>query len=237
MRTSVLACLGGGAGVVEGGAGVSALFGLDDRDVGALGPDLQLLDGGGAEGVGGAEQDGAALGAEEGGELAGGGGLAGAVDADHHDDFGGRGGMVDGLSYAVEDLLQLGFEELLELVAALDAGAESALAKVFEDEGGGGAADVGGEQDGFEAGEGGLVDLAGEGDDGADGLGEGLAGAGDRLLHAVEEAALLLGRFGGGRSLRGGGGLVGLLLGFVAFAEERKCHADASLAMARDWAA
>ena len=56
------------------------------------------------------------------------------------------------------------------------------------------------EQDGFEVGEGGLVDLAGEGDDGADGLGEGLAGAGDRLLHAVEEAALLLGWFGGGRS-------------------------------------
>ncbi|MEO6910556.1 MAG: hypothetical protein ABI158_06505, partial [Edaphobacter sp.] len=34
------------------------------------------------------------------------------------------------------------------------------------------------------------------------------------------------------RSFRGGGGLVGLLLGFVAFAEERKCHAGASLAMA-----
>ncbi len=32
--------LGGGAGVVECGRGVSALFGLDDRDVGALGPDF-----------------------------------------------------------------------------------------------------------------------------------------------------------------------------------------------------
>ena len=52
------------------------------------------------------------------------------------------------------------------------------------------------------------VDLAGEGDDGADGLGEGLAGARDRLLHAVEEAEL--GSAGGMVSARGAGsGTVG----------------------------
>ena len=56
-----------------------------------------------------------------------------------------------------------------------------------------GAADVGGEEEGLEADEGGFVDLAGEGDDGGDGFGEGLAGAGDRLLHAVEEAAFSCG--------------------------------------------
>ncbi len=56
-----VAGLGGGAGVVERGGGVAALFGFDDLDVGALGPDFELLDGGGAEGVGGAEEDGAAL--------------------------------------------------------------------------------------------------------------------------------------------------------------------------------
>ena len=78
---------GGGGGVEEGGGGVAALAGLDDVDAGAGGPDFKLLDGGGAEGVGCAEQDGAALGAIKRGELAGGGGLAGAVDADHHDDF------------------------------------------------------------------------------------------------------------------------------------------------------
>ncbi len=61
IRTLRVAGLGGGAGVVERGGGVAALFGLDDLDVGALGPDFELLDGGGAEGVGGAEQDGAAL--------------------------------------------------------------------------------------------------------------------------------------------------------------------------------
>src|SRR6185437_12494579 len=150
------------------------------------------------------------------------------VDPDHHDDFGWRGGMLDGMRYAVEDLLQLGFEELLELGAALDAGAEGALAQVFDDDGGGGCAEIGAEQNGFEPDEGGFVDLAGEGDDRADGLGERLASASDRLLHAVEEAALLLCGFG--RSFRRGGGLVGLLFRFVAFAEERECHADASLA-------
>jgi len=36
------------------------LVGFDDLNVGALGPDFELFDGGGAEGVGGAEQDGAA---------------------------------------------------------------------------------------------------------------------------------------------------------------------------------
>ena len=39
---------GGGAGVVERGGGIAALAGLDDLDAGALGPDLKLLDGGGA---------------------------------------------------------------------------------------------------------------------------------------------------------------------------------------------
>ena len=96
--------------------------------------------------------------------------------------------------------LSSGFEELLEFGAALDAGAEGALAEVLHDDGCGGAADVGGEEERLEAGEGGFVDFAGEGDDGADGLGEGLAGAGDRLLHAVEEAelrgGLRVGRFG-----------------------------------------
>ncbi len=48
---------------------------------------LQLLDGGGAEGVAGGEHHGFALAAEALGELADGGGLAGAVDADEEDDL------------------------------------------------------------------------------------------------------------------------------------------------------
>jgi len=189
------------------------LLGFDDVDVGAAGPDFELLDGCGAEGVGCAEEDGSALCGEEGGELAGGGGFSGAVDADHHDDFWRCGGVCDGAGYAVEDLLELGFEETVEFVAALDAYAECSLTKVFHHEGGGGSAEVGGEEERFEVGEGGLVDLAGEGDDGADGFGEGLPGAGDRLLHAVEEAAAGLLRLG-----------IGLVRFGGALAEEGESH-------------
>ena len=87
---------GGGAGVVEGGRGVATLLGFDDLDAGALGPDFELLDGGGAEGVGGAEQHATVLGGEVRGELARGGGFAGAVDPDHHDDFRARLRVIDG---------------------------------------------------------------------------------------------------------------------------------------------
>ena len=127
--------------------------------------------------------------------------------------------MTDGAGYAVEDLFELGFQELLEFVAALDADAEGALAEVFHDEGSGGSSEVGGEKERFEVEQGRLVDLAGEGDDGADGLGEGLASAGDRLLHAVEEAALRLLRFRGG----------GLVRFCGAFAEDGEGHAGSSL--------
>ncbi len=131
-----------------------------------------------------------------------------------------------GAGDAVEDGLELELEQALELGAAFDAVAEAALAEVFDDLRGGGGADVGGEQDGVEVGERGGVDLAGEGDDGADGLGEGLAGAGDRLLHAVEEAELGgvrgrvgLGCWGGGRL--GDGGRFGF---GGALAEEGEGH-------------
>ena len=112
----------------------------------------------------------------------------------------------------VEDVLELELEERFELGAGLDAFTEGALAKVFEDDLRGGGAYVGGEEQGFERIEGGLVDLAGEGDNGVEGLGEGLAGAGDGLPHAVEEA-----RFGRTfrrreRGWRRGGERLGALL-------------------------
>jgi len=77
--------------------------------------------------------------------------------------------------------------------------AERAVAEAGDDLGSGDGSDVGGEEDELEVFEGGFIDFAGEGDDGADGLGEGLTGAGDRLLHAVEEAAGFCGCFGGCR--------------------------------------
>ena len=56
----------------------------------ARGPRSELLDGGGAERVGGGEDDASALGPVAAGELADGRGLAGPVDADDQDDRGRR---------------------------------------------------------------------------------------------------------------------------------------------------
>ena len=51
----------------------------------SIGPDAELIDGRGPEGVGRGEEDGTALRSVEVGQLADGRGLAGAVDADHED--------------------------------------------------------------------------------------------------------------------------------------------------------
>ena len=72
------------------GGGVRALFLLDDGHIRALRPHGELFGGGGAEGVGGANDDAAAHGFKARGELADGGGFAHAVDADneqHHRAF------------------------------------------------------------------------------------------------------------------------------------------------------
>ena len=68
--------------------GVAAFLAGDDRRADALAPDLQLLDRGGAEGVAGGEQDAIILLLQPMAELADGGRLARAVDADHQDDVG-----------------------------------------------------------------------------------------------------------------------------------------------------
>ena len=52
-----MAGFGGGGRVVEDGCRVAAPAGLDHLHAGAGGPDFKLLDGGGAEGVGGAEEN------------------------------------------------------------------------------------------------------------------------------------------------------------------------------------
>lgn len=169
------------------------MFGFDERYIGAFGPDFELLDGGGAEGVGCAEKDGFARrifgcrAAEHGGELAAGGGLAGAVDSDEEDDFGRSGGMSDRLVDGRENVEELGLEEMLEFVAGRDAFAEGAFAKRCHDGGSGVGSDVGSEERELKVVEGRVVDLTGEGDDRGERAGKRFAGAGDRLLHAVEE--------------------------------------------------
>jgi len=97
--------------------------------------------------------------------------------------------MGDGSVDGIEDAEDLGFELQLELGAVGDAVAEGSIAQAGDDLVGGGGADVAGEEGELEVVERGFVYFAGEGDDRGDGVGERLAGAGDRLLHAVEEAA------------------------------------------------
>src|SRR6185503_5449698 len=75
-----------GDGVEGHGAGIRALGPLDDVHAGALAPALELLDGGGAERVGGADHDPAVERlAQVPGELADRRRLARAVDADDED--------------------------------------------------------------------------------------------------------------------------------------------------------
>ena len=192
MSSAMLRALAAVAGVVKDGRGVAALAGLDHFDAAAAGPDFKLLDGGGAEGVGGAEQDGLVLGAIPGGELAAGGGFAGAVDADEEGDFGRGGGVATGRIGASRIPRICGLEQVAQFFAAVDCLEAGAFAEGVDDLGGGLHADVAHDERGFEFFEGGLVDLAGEGDDVVDLGGEGLAGARDGLLHAVEEAGFLL---------------------------------------------
>jgi len=91
------------------------------------------------------------------------------------------------------------FEQGAEFFTAGDVLAFGSVAEVGEDGGGGGVADVAGEQGRFEVVEHGLVDGTGDGEDGLELVGEGFPGAGDGLLHAGEEAGGGLLGIGSGR--------------------------------------
>ena len=121
---------------VEGEARrIGARLARHHAGAGALAPDLELIDGGGAEGVAGHQHHRLALGAESGGELADGRGLAGAVDAGDQDDE--RLAPVDlqRLGDGREHLLDLGGEHRLHLVGR-DALVEAAFAERRGDAGG-----------------------------------------------------------------------------------------------------
>ena len=91
--------LGGLQCVKQHGAGVRALVLPDDLASGPLCPDLQLVGGGGAEGIGGAQHHPFALLFQAGGDLSDGGGLAHTVDADEDADAGLRVQLHCGVSH------------------------------------------------------------------------------------------------------------------------------------------
>ena len=136
---------------VEGDRGRVAALGAAHR-AGAdpLAPGLELVGGGGAEGVGRAEHHAAAVGDEHPGELAGGGGLAGAVDADDHHDARGvarpRSVLHGAVEVGAEQREQLLAQQRAQLVGRTGAEHLDALAQPLDQLLGGRDADVGGEQ-------------------------------------------------------------------------------------------
>jgi len=98
-------------GVEADGGGICVGISFDDWDLQSLAPALELLDGGGAEGIGGGEDDRVAALGEPECELGGGGGFASAIDADDEDHkrfpIGARGGGEE-----------IGIELLCELAAS-----------------------------------------------------------------------------------------------------------------------
>ena len=85
------AALGGCQGVEDHGAGVGARPVGDHLGPYLLSPETHLVDGGGAEGIGGGHHHPAAVNAIGVGQLGDGGSLAAAVDAHHQDDGRSRG--------------------------------------------------------------------------------------------------------------------------------------------------
>ena len=90
-----VAAFGGLVGLVTKRCGIRVVLPADHFDLQAFGPDGELLDGRGTEGVGRCEQHGVAVALEVGGELGRGGGLARAVDADDQNRFRLRGQGTD----------------------------------------------------------------------------------------------------------------------------------------------
>ena len=119
--------------VVDDAGRVAAFLAGDDRRLDPVAPDLELLDRGGAEGVAGGQQHAIILLLQQMAELADGGGLARAVDADDEDDVrAGEAPDVERLGDGREDLLDFLGED----------GAQAALVELLEALGGDGFADA-----------------------------------------------------------------------------------------------
>ena len=167
-----LARLGGGDGVVRHGGGIGAVGAGDDFDLEPLAPELDLLDGGGAEGVARGEQHGLAPAPGQVGQLGGGGGLAGAVDADDGDDGGAAGGFAQARRCLTERLFSTSAPGDGEDVQAARPCDFVGLLDRRDDLRGHGHAEIGGDQRGFQFLEGLAVQPGRAGDDALDFVGE-----------------------------------------------------------------
>jgi len=193
--------------VVDHGGRVGARGLRNDRHAVAVAPDLQLLDGGGAEGVARGEHHLAALGRQAAGELADGGGLARAVHADHQDHV--RAPRLVDLersAHRADDVEQRLAQRVEQCVEVAEFLARHLAAQVVEDLLRGLDADVGTDQARLEFVEDGIVDLAARQQVG-EVVGEPGIAAIELGAQPREEARLLVGRL---LRLRGRG-LVGLL--------------------------
>ena len=118
--------------------------------------------------------------------------FAGAVHADYEDDLGSAVHFLDWSCIGrIEDGQQFFFQQALEFLHVLDLLAVGFLAKLPQNLLGGCGPQIGADQDGLKIIERVAVDFLAEGDHFLDALREVLAGARDRLLHAVQEIGFL----------------------------------------------
>ena len=193
--------LGSGHRVVNDRGGIGAGFLFDDFDAVALRPDFQLLDGGGAKGVRGAEHHAAAFLAKAVGELADAGGLARAVDADNENHARAaailRSGDAAGCRHIrpdrrVQDSNDVRLDLALELRGIGERVAVHLFAHGIEDFARRLHAQVGGEQRGLQILEDRRIDLALAEKNRVNGLGKRRLGLADGLLQPLEECRLRL---------------------------------------------
>ena len=116
----------GGAGSCRAWAPIVGGSEVAFVDLGAdgLGDDFELLAGGGAVDVDGDEHGAVAALFEPGGELAGGGGFAGALQAGHEDDGGGLGGEFEAGGVGAEGGDELVADDFDDLLGGVEGGGD-----------------------------------------------------------------------------------------------------------------
>ena len=180
-------------GIKQHCRGISSSLGLDHFRAGALSPNFELLDGGGAKGIGGAHQNVLALRAKHLCQLADSRGLAGPVYSHDEDDFGRAVDFLNRLRVGRgQNRQQFLFQQALQFVDVLDLLAVGLLAQLLEDLVRGGCTQVGANQGRFQVVESVAVDFLVEGNRVFDALGQVLARARDGFLHTVQETRFLL---------------------------------------------